>query len=101
MIDITKEKLIRLEDVRDYIPSSRKGKKLGKAVIFRWAGRGIRGIVLETIRCGGARITSAEAIQRFVEAQNQTPHHASAVDSRKAVGRAQKASAELSKLGIR
>lgn len=100
MIDIVKEKLIRIEDVRDYLPSSRRGKKLGKAVNFRWAGRGVRGVVLETIRCGGSRLTSVEAIQRFVEAQNQSPRTTPNADARKVAARAQQATAALSKLGV-
>lgn len=100
MIDIRNEKLIRLEDLRDYLPSSRKGKKLGKAVCFRWAGRGARGVVLETIRVGGARLTSVEAIQRFVDAQNQAPGQTTIAVGGKARALAKKAGDELTDRGI-
>jgi hypothetical protein len=100
MIDIMNEKLIRLEDLRDYLPSSRKGKKLGKAICFRWAGRGVRGVVLETIRVGGARLTSVEAIQRFVDAQNQAPGRTSNTTCTKAQTLAKKAGEELADRGI-
>jgi len=70
MIDIETERLIRLEDVRDFLPSSRKGKRLSKSVPFRWAARGVKGVILETLRVGGARYTSVQAVQRFVEALN-------------------------------
>ena len=70
MIDINEEQPIRLEDVANVIPSSRRGKSLSKAVIFRWASKGANGVVLETIRIGGGRFTSRPAIQRFIEAQN-------------------------------
>jgi hypothetical protein len=74
MIDPAKEKMIRLEDVRDFIPSSRKGKKLSKAVPFRWAARGVGGVVLETTGRGRGRRTSVEALQRFiVETNRQNP----------------------------
>jgi hypothetical protein len=39
-------------------------------VIERWRTRGIRGIVLETVKVGGTRYTTAEAIQRFIERLN-------------------------------
>ena len=100
MIDIQTEKLIRLEDVRNYLPSSRRGKKLGKAICFRWAGRGVRGVVLETIRVGGSRLTSVEAIQRFVEAQNQTPPAGIPHCDRRSAERAQKAGKALELRGV-
>jgi hypothetical protein len=89
MINIQHEKLIRLEDVADYLPSSRRGKRLGRAVVFRWALHGVRGTVLETMKVGGARFTSIEAVQRFVERQNEggeghCPHHPDAFAKRAA-----------------
>jgi hypothetical protein len=72
MIDILNEKVIRLEDVRNYLPSSRKGKYLSRTLCSRWATSGVNGVVLETVRIGRrARFTSVEAIERFVRAQNQ------------------------------
>ena len=73
MIDVSCEKLIRLEDVRDYIPSGRRGKKLSKAVMYRWALKGVTGILLETVKVGGSRFTTVEAIERFISAQNGGP----------------------------
>ena len=70
MIDISSEPLIRLEDVRDYIPSSRKGKRLSKAVPYRWAKDGVRGVVLETVKVGGGRFTSLAALHRFIATTN-------------------------------
>jgi hypothetical protein len=49
MIDVSKETLIRIEDVRDYLPSCRRGKRLSKAIIYRWASTGVRGVHLETM----------------------------------------------------
>lgn len=34
---------------------------------WRWANRGVRGVVLETFSIGGRRFTTAEAFRRFVE----------------------------------
>jgi hypothetical protein len=70
MIDIRNETIIRLEDVRAHLPSSRRGKYLSKAVAFRWASKGVSGVLLETVKVGGARYTSVEALQRFVDALN-------------------------------
>ena len=35
--------------------------------MWRWRLRGIRGVKLETIKIGGRRFTSAEALARFIE----------------------------------
>ncbi len=48
------------------------GKLQGKArvalqTLHRWAAKGCRGVVLETICVGGTRCTSAEALQRFFD----------------------------------
>jgi hypothetical protein len=59
------EQLIRLKDVptSDILPD----RKLSRATAYRWALCGIRGVKLETIKAGGARYTSREAVQRFFE----------------------------------
>ncbi len=67
MIDIARETCFRLADAPKHLPSSGAGKRLHASTIFRWAQRGIRGTMLETIRIGGAMFTSAEALQRFCE----------------------------------
>lgn len=67
MIDLRTESLIRLEDVRQHIPSGRRGKQLSKSVPFRWASKGVKGIVLETVKVGGARYTTLDALHRFIQ----------------------------------
>lgn len=47
------------------LPIRRGGKRPCAATLWRWALRGVRGIKLESIVCGGARCTSAEALRRF------------------------------------
>ena len=98
MIDVTQERMIRLEDVRNHLPSNRRGKQLSKGVIFRWALHGVRGVMLETIRVGGARLTSIEALQRFVAAQNgsSVPQPSKV----RPLHRARKAADELRKFNI-
>ena len=42
-------------------------RPVSRATIYRWAQSGIGGVVLETIRVGGSRCTTREALQRFFE----------------------------------
>jgi Protein of unknown function (DUF1580) len=41
------------------------------STVWRWATRGFRGIVLETITVAGKRFTSKEALCRFFEATDR------------------------------
>ena len=41
------------------------------ATIHRYARKGVRGHLLETVACGGRIYTSREACRRFLAAQNQ------------------------------
>jgi hypothetical protein len=66
-IDILRETLIRLADVRDHLPRNAKGKKADRSVAFRWAGKGLKNQRLEYIQIGGVRHTSLEALQRFFD----------------------------------
>lgn len=64
MIDATCENLISLS----------KAKLPGNphiATRWRWAGKGVRGVRLETIVVGGQRFTSVEAVSRFIAALNE------------------------------
>jgi hypothetical protein len=68
MIDISAEHLISLAEVPDAIPRGATGKPVHLSVVYRWVQRGIRGTKLEAIQFGGRRMTSTEAIERFVRA---------------------------------
>ena len=100
MIDIQHETLIRLQDVREYLPSSRKGKKLSKAVCFRWAAKGVRGVRLETLHVGAGRMTSLEALQRFADARGEASAPTAQQDTAQSRTRARKAADELTKRGV-
>jgi hypothetical protein len=63
MIDTTAEELISLSDAIELIPG-----KPHLSQVYRWARRGLRGVKLEWVRCGGRRYTSREAITRFITA---------------------------------
>lgn len=67
-IDITKEQVVPLEKSGQYFPLERPP---ARPTLFRWGSRGSNGVVLETIRIGRSRLTSVEAIHRFIAAQNQ------------------------------
>ena len=97
MFDIS-EKQIAIGEVPDHFPSSRKGKKLAKSAVYRWALHGIRGVKLETYKIGGRRFTSVEALHRFVENLNAAAYQAPAVSS---AARAKRAADELSRRGVK
>lgn len=42
------------------------------STILRWCGRGVRGTVLESWMVGGRRLTSVEAVNRFVSRRSET-----------------------------
>ena len=49
------------------------GRKVSLPTLHRWRLSGVRGICLETVLVGGRRMTSVEAIKRFLAAQNEQP----------------------------
>jgi hypothetical protein len=78
MIDIQTEHLISLKDACNLIPG-RAGKSISRATIWRWALAGRRGVRLETVLLGD-RLTSVEAIARFVAALNGLTHDTKPTD---------------------
>ncbi len=101
MIDLKNETIMSMaEAARRLPPRSARHRHAHVATLHRWASRGVRGVRLETVRLGGMRVTSVEALQRFAE-------QVTAADSRESqysgteIGRgAARAAGELSKLGI-
>ncbi len=67
MIDLATENLIPLREVPRHLPPRPNGKRLHISAVYRWTLRGIKGVVLESIRIGGTTYTSQEAIQRSSE----------------------------------
>jgi len=102
-IDIQREHVLTLAEATQHVPRRRGGKHPHFATLWRWAQRGCRGVVLETIMVGGTRCTSIEALQRFFDAltaaagsaqpQPEPTPRARSADHRRAV-------AELSRAGI-
>lgn len=63
MIDVESERLISFTDAAKLIPG-----RPNVATLWRWRTAGIRGVILESVLFGGRRMTSREAITRFVAA---------------------------------
>lgn len=74
-IDINKERVLSLHEAIEQWPA---GPRPSMAALNRWRVKGVKStsgdrVKLETIRIGGKRVTSLEAISRFIEAQNRKP----------------------------
>jgi hypothetical protein len=69
MIDLIREKPLTFSQAARLIPSGMGDSGPAHvSTIYRWAQKGQDGVRLEAVRLGGRWVTSAEAIQRFVEA---------------------------------
>lgn len=67
-IDYELETIITLGEACKAFPPT----GVSTATMARWIQRGIKGVKLETIVIGHRRLTSREAIQRFIAAQNSS-----------------------------
>lgn len=65
-INIQSETLLTLSDALRRLPT-----KPSPATAWRWKNKGVNGVKLPAIRCGGRWITSVEAMAEFV--RRQTP----------------------------
>jgi hypothetical protein len=72
MIAIAREKMVTLRQGARLVPS-RTGNSLNITTMHRWVQAGVRGVRLESLLVGGVRMTSVEAIQRFVDRLNAKP----------------------------
>ncbi len=71
MIEIDREEVFALRHAAKYIPSGRlEGRPVHHSTVYRWASKGIDGVVLETVMIGGIRFTSKTALMRFIEQRN-------------------------------
>jgi hypothetical protein len=66
-ISIASEVLLSARDVTRILPSRQRGRKMHISTVHRWWSRGYKGVVLESIRIGGQRFTSLQALQRFFD----------------------------------
>jgi hypothetical protein len=67
MIDPNTETLLSLADAARLLPRRRAGKRPHVSCLYRWTTTGCKGVVLESLQCGGTRVTSREALARFFE----------------------------------
>ena len=82
-INLQREKLLPLNEVPRHLPL-RKGKRTHYSTIYRWATKGVRGHVLESVLIGGIRYTTHEALERFVahaHGSEQNDAHAQAIEA--------------------
>ena len=87
MIDLTRENLIPLREVPQYLPRRNSGRRVHVSAVYRWAARGLKGTRLETVRIGGTTYTSEEALQRFADQLSLPRHSESAPPSRTTLSR--------------
>jgi Protein of unknown function (DUF1580) len=74
MININHEQVLPVNKVPAYLQSRGLGKRVSVGTVYRWMIAGVGGVRLETVRIGGQMVTSAEAIQRWVEAREEATH---------------------------
>jgi len=67
MIDPNSETLISLADAAKSLPPRRAGKRPHVSCLYRWTAAGCKGVLLESLQCGGTRVTSKEALTRFFQ----------------------------------
>ncbi len=75
MIDIANDSLILIRDVPRLLPPRPNGKRVHISACYRWLSRGVKGVVLESVKIGGSTYTSQEALQRFVEEVSSACDH--------------------------
>ncbi len=78
------------------------GQRPHPSTLHRWRLRGIAGVRLETVRCGGKRLCSVEAVRRFLADVTAATDGAStpARTSRQRQAAIDRAEAELDAAGI-
>lgn len=105
MINIKTERLIPLREVPQLgiLPPRRSGSRLNVSTIYRWALHGQRGIKLESLKIGGQRVTSLNALQTFCSAlagnEEVTPNPITKQSA--SLKRSKEVEAKLDQLGIK
>jgi hypothetical protein len=65
MPDLLSEDVITLRQAAALLPR-RRGRPANYSTVWRWATAGSRGVVLQTAALPGGRVTSRQALSRFV-----------------------------------
>lgn len=101
MIDIEQETLLTLSAAAKRLPHGRAGKPVHVATLHRWAAPGgLQGVRLETIKIGGVRYTSVEALERFIQLCSADYAHQKPQTTRQRQREIATAEAALTKAGI-
>ena len=89
MIDITNEPLLTFAEAAQRLRTARSGKPPHLATLYRWASKGVDGVVLESVKLGGSRFTTQSAIERFAvqglgmeQGRSANPERSGARDAR-------------------
>ena len=97
LLDLVNEGILTLTQAAKRLPKLRQGRPVHVATLWRWAHHGLRGIKLETMKMGGTRVTSLEALQRFFQKLSDPDERTRMPMDQK---RMEKVEAELKRLGF-
>ncbi len=61
---------LRFVAASDLLSPSGGGRRMHVATVYRWAQRGLKGVRLETLKCGGTTVTTRPALLRFIQRLN-------------------------------
>jgi hypothetical protein len=101
VIDHEREEMLTMTEAAKRMPG-----RPNASSVWRWYTKGVRGVRLETIKCGAKRLTSTEAIARFIAASTAAadgsveasrPRHETQVPRDR---RLRLVDAELNRLGV-
>ena len=70
-MDINSEHLIPIKDMPKHLPPRSTGGRVHISAVYRWMTHGVKGVRLESVKIGGSRYTSKQALQRFTDAHSQ------------------------------
>lgn len=98
MIDAMNDDVMPLSAAARLLPSTRGGR-VNPSTLWRWSTKGIRGHRLETVKVGGAAMTSKAALNRFFA--KLSGEDITAADTPTATARAAKAQHALAAHGVR
>jgi len=100
MIDPNEETLVSLVNAASSLPARRGGKKPHVSCLYRWTKTGCKGVVLESLQCGGTRVTSREALARFFGALTRANSPSPSAPCRQSAQAGAQAERELDAAGI-
>lgn len=67
MSTLLSEDILELSEAATFIKGQFRGRKPSVSTVLRWCLYGLRGIKLESLKCGGQRMTTKQAVIRFID----------------------------------